>query len=536
MRILWWIKRDFRLTDNHALVEACSRAQRDGAEVVPVYVFEPSILSAADAGPLHMHIILQALHALRRDLRSRGGDLLILHGETPEIFEELARGVVVTAQQPGNGQHIGAIVAEQETGTNLTFQRDRRVRRWAQSRGIPFQELPHNGVIRGLSDRNERMAAWRERMALALRAAPEQIPMSTETRRRCGETTIPQPDDLGFARPAGAVQRVDEQAAGIVLRSFLQSRGGEYSRGVSSPESARHTGSRLSVHLAWGTVTLRQVLHALDERVGEIRTERSRGPKNAAAVRGWLGSLRAFRSRLYWHDHFCQRLEREPAMEFHTLNRAYEDVPYDATPEMEERLWAGRTGFPMVDATVRALTSTGFANFRMRAMLVSFATYAMHIDWRRLRDPMARIMADYLPGIHLSQLQMQAGVVGINTVRVYNPSKQILDNDPECTFIRRFVPELRELPPAAIIAHAVRGVDSPSHGAVGRSTDAAALWSGPDGSLGDYPAPLIAFRTAVKSMQSEIYRRKSSALGRQEAERVLEKHGSRRGGGRRQRR
>lgn len=522
MRMLWWIKRDFRLRDNQPLAEACRQARRDGGEVLPVYVFETSALAAEDTGRLHVQVVVHALARLRADLRALGAELLILHGDLPSAFEQLLGS-------PG----FDTIVAEEETGTHLTFVRDRRIRTWAREREIRFIEFPRNGVIRGLTDRDARMATWRERMDAVVTPAPETIPMSSETRRYCAATAIPEPHELGYMRAEGAVQRVDEEAAHIVLNSFLFARAREYSRGISAPERARHTGSRLSTHLAWGTITLRQVFRALDARVAEVRAERERGPARAAALKGWLGSLRAFRSRLYWHDHFCQRLEGEPSMQFHSLNRAYEDVPYTATADMEQRLWTGRTGFPMVDATVRALTTTGFVNFRMRAMLVSFATYALHMDWRRIRDPMARIMADYLPGIHISQLQMQAGVVGINTVRVYNPTKQILDNDADCAFIRRFVPELRHLPPEVIISQAVRGVESPSHGVRGRRTDAAALWVRPDGSLEDYPAPIVDFRSSVKGMQSEIYRRKASIEGRREAERVLEKHGSRRRGPRR---
>jgi deoxyribodipyrimidine photo-lyase len=526
MRTVWWIKRDFRLADNAALTEACRRVRRDGGEVLPVYAFEPSLLQAPETGALHVHVILTALQALREALRGRGAELLVLHGEVPAVFEKLLKN------QAGDDKAIAAILAEEETGTRVTFQRDTQMRRWAEGRGIPFREFPHNGVIRGLTDRDQRMPLWRARMKAPAEPAPTTIPMSAQTRRWCAATAIPEASDLGFPQPEGAVQRVDEQASRIVLDSFLSIRGREYSKGISSPEPARYSGSRLSPHLAWGTITLRQVLHRLEERVAQIRRVREESSERAAALRGWLGPLNAFRSRLYWHDHFCQRLETEPDIEFRPLNRVYEDLPYDAGTDLEECLWAGRTGFPMVDATVRSLSTTGFCNFRMRAMLVSFATYALHIDWRRLRDPMARIMADYLPGIHLSQLQMQASVVGINTVRVYNPTKQLLDNDPSCRFVRRFVPELRDVPPEAIIAHAVQGVDSPSHGLQGRATDAAEAWTDDSGGLGDYPPPVVDFRSAVKTMRGEIYRRKRSAAGKQEAERVLNKHGSRRRRGR----
>jgi deoxyribodipyrimidine photo-lyase len=466
----------------------------------------------------------------------------VLHGELPEVFDcldrhgitrELSRSDVPAAEEDRRPLHFDAVFAEEETGTNLTFARDKRVRRWAREIGLRIEEFPHNGVIRGLTDRDARMEIWRERMARETFPVPPVIPMSERTRELCRRRDLPSEEELGFESPAGAVQRVDEQAAHIVLDSFLRTRARLYSKGISSPSLSRHSGSRLSVHLAWGSLSLRTAVKELDAREEQIRRVRAGERRNSdptpEEVRGRLGPLKSFRSRLYWHDHFCQRLEREPQMEYFALNRRFEDIVYDGTEELEERLWAGRTGYPMVDATVRALSHTGFANFRMRAMIVSFATYALHLDWRRLRDPMARIMADYLPGIHISQLQMQAGVVGINTVRVYNPTKQILDNDPDCAFIKRFIPELREFTPETIIAHAVSGVDSPSHGKIGKSTDAAGFWTGPGGSLGDYPAPVVDFRERVKPMQSEMYRRKGSAEGRAEARRVLEKHGSRRG-------
>ena len=110
----------------------------------------------------------------------------------------------------------------------------------------------------------------------------------------------------------------------------------------------------------------------------------------------------------------------------------------------------GRTGYPLVDACMRCLNAIGFLNFRMRAFVVSFAVYGLHLDWRTIHPHLARIFYDYEPGIHLAQLQMQAGVVGINTIRVYNPTKQLIDQDPYCKFVKQWVSELSALP----VAHA----------------------------------------------------------------------------------
>ena len=103
------------------------------------------------------------------------------------------------------------------------------------------------------------------------------------------------------------------------------------------------------------------------------------------------------------------------------------------------------TGYPLIDASMRCLRSTGYINFRMRAMLVSFASYDLWLDWRRTSRFLASMFVDYEPGIHYSQFQMQSGVTGINAVRVYNPTKQQQDQDPHGVFVKQWIPNLRSV-------------------------------------------------------------------------------------------
>ncbi len=291
-------------------------------------------------------------------------------------------------------------------------------------------------------------------------------------------------------------QPVSETAAAETLASFLGHRALGYSGGISSPNRAFESGSRLSVHLAWGTVSGRAVYAATQARIDELKTV---AHPDAAA---WRKSLTAFKSRLHWRDHFIQRLEAEPEMEFEALNAAYADLPTPGDPFLEAWL-AGRTGWPLVDACMRCAEATGFLNFRMRALVTSVAVHSLRMSWKTILHPMARLWADYEPGIHIAQTQMQAGVVGINQLRVYSPDKQLADQDPDAVFVRRWVPELAEATPAAIFAH-------------------------PESPLPGYPLPLVDWRASSKAMRDDFYAIRERPETRAIADAVYLRHGSRR--------
>ncbi len=495
---LVWFKRDLRLHD-HVPLAAAARA----GPVLGIYLFEPDVQQAPDADAQHVTFAIDCVSELRARLRKRGSELLLRTGDAVQQLQQLT-----------NTLPVSAIWAHEETGNALTYARDRRVRAWARERGLPFRELPAGGVVRRLSSRDGWGEHWesimRARVAsLPLRFAPLPWvdPASGVSAPRAGETAGAA--ELGVMSHATRVHslRGGERAAQATLATFLTTRGVDYRRAMSSPVTAFDTCSRISPHLAFGTLSARQAWQAAQRRAAELRAIPDADPR-------WRGALTSFTARLAWRDHFIQKLESEPRIEYEPFASAYAAMrPNEPDPERLAAWIEGRTGYPIVDACMRALRAEGWLNFRMRAMLVSFASYHLWLPWQATSKALAPHFLDYEPGIHYSQFQMQSGTTGINTVRIYNPYKQGRDQDPDGVFIRRWVPELAGVPTDDLHApHEMPALVAQMSGLqLGRV----------------YPHPIVDHATAYREAKQRIYAARETAAARADAQRVYERHGSR---------
>ena len=485
MTLLVWFKRDLRVADHPALVHAARLAGETGAAVLPVYVVEPEYWALPDTSARQWAFTAECVESLRAALGQIGLPLAIGVGDAVEELGRLAEAHGATR-----------LVSHEETGNGWTFARDRRVADWAASRGLAWDELAQSGVVRRLASRDG-WAGRRERMLCqpqlpvpeGLRA-PDTVPLRA----------LPTAADLGMRPdPCPDRQPGGRTAALALLGSFLTERGRSYRKAMSSPVAGETACSRLSPHLALGTLSMREAHQAALARRAETKGTRD----------GWQGSLSSFTSRLAWRDHFMQKLEDAPEIETRCLHPAYEGLRPAVPDAARLAAWcAGETGLPFVDACMRYLAATGWLNFRMRSMLMAVASYHLWLDWRPTGTHLARLFTDYEPGIHWSQTQMQSGTTGMNTVRIYNPVKQGHDQDPDGRFTRAWVPELAGVPDAHL--------QEPW------------TWEGAGRVLGrSYPEPVVEVKAAAKAASAAVWGVRRGAGFRAEAERIVQKHASR---------
>lgn len=424
---LVWFKRDLRSVDHVPLAQAAA-----AGKVLPLYVVEPAYWAQPDASRRQYLAVCAALRELRARLGGLGAPLIVRSGAVVDWLARIHNAVGITR-----------IHAHEETGNAWTFARDRAVRRFCRAQGIRLVETPQFGVIRGLRDRD----SWARQAACILQAAPVPEPARLLAATTAPQGDIPSPEALGLGPDGCESPQPGDRAAGLaLLESFLAGRGAAYRWAMSSPLSGAEACSRLSVPLATGALSIREVL----ARCAAARAGLAAMPPADRPVP--LGAVDSLISRLHWHCHFIQKLESEPALEFRALHPAHE-AARRPTPADDPMLlaWAeGRTGFPFLDACMRSLLATGWLNFRMRAMVQSFAHHQLNLDWRATGLVLARLFTDYEPGIHWPQVQMQSAQTGINTPRIYNPVKQGQDQDPTGAFTRRWVPELADVPLALL--------------------------------------------------------------------------------------
>ena len=450
-----WFKRDLRIRDHAPLAAAAL----DGS-VLPMYLHEPAMTTAPDFAPQHAAFIDECLQSLHAELAARGGALLRLTGAAVAVLESIWRATA-----------FGVLRSHEETGNWLSYQRDKAVAEWCRQRGVSWIQTPQNGVIRGSADYRASQN-WSAQMEDYTSSEPVKVPaqivliddieniamaqLTSATEPLDGADAINILNSAGAPDAANTANEFDTKPGRLkggraeairLLGNFFKSRILAYPGAVSSPLTAEHGCSRLSPYLAFGVVSVREVIMTMNRRlalpdVSDDGFERQR----------MIKAMRFFVDRIQWRSGYFQNMEAMPSLEFVNINRKMDGLRETTFNTDYFDAWKrGETGYPMIDACMKMLVHTGWINMRMRGMLISFAVNELWLHWREPGLFLARQFLDYEPAIHYNQLQIHAGTAGNTQLLAYNPVKQAQDLDPTGKFVRRWIPALQRVPNEFIV-------------------------------------------------------------------------------------
>jgi deoxyribodipyrimidine photo-lyase len=469
-----WYKRDFRLTDHEPLAQAIAT----GLPILLLYCYEPSVIADSNYSDRHWRFVHESIEDMDSTLGKWQTKVHCFHNEVIPVLTQLS-----------SQYEIKHIYSYEETGLKVTYDRDKAVAKFCKSKHIQWIESQRDGVKRRRSNRKHWRKDWYQIMEEAEieveleKLKPVSIPMYQD------ETPIE------FKTYNSNFQKGGESTARRYLDTFITERVKQYFFHISKPTEARISCSRLSPYLAWGCLSMKQLYQAQKKALNRNEYKRH---------------YTQFASRLRWHCHFIQKFEMEDRMEFEDINRGYESLDRPLNQEYVDRWKQGLTGIPMIDAAMRCVKATGYLNFRMRSMLVSFLTHHLGQHWKYGAPWLAQQFLDFEPGIHYPQFQMQAGVTGINTIRIYNPVKQSQDHDPEAIFITKWLPELAELPIQFRLQPWLM------------TTMEQQFYQFQLGK--DYPLPIVDIQESGRLARDRIWKAKQSPEVKQESYRILKRH------------
>ncbi|MBD2111502.1 MULTISPECIES: FAD-binding domain-containing protein [Cyanophyceae] len=421
-RTLVWFRRDLRISDHEPLLRAAGRGL-----VVPVFVFDRALLHHPETGAARVAFLLAALHALDADLKALGGRLIVRSGDPVQVLPDLIK------ETDADG-----IYAYTDVERIYGRVRDARLNQALDRRGMKIRWFEPVASAADLIPYPQYRELWYREMGQPLVPTPQQVSVPPEI----PSDPLPALDALGHWADEKPIPPASTAAARALLQGFLADKADRYYWQLSYPSAEATTG--LSPHIKFGVISVRECVQTIRNTpdFGDNRVRRSH---------------QQLISRLRWGNGFTQRFRYLPQLELRSLYRTFDDDGWAFDPDLYQAWQTGHTGFPIVDAAARCLQATGgylALNFRTRAIYASFLSNLCGIDWRYGALHFMRHLIDGDCPIDHYQWAMQSGVthcVDKTWTRIYNPGQTAVDRcDPEGEFIKRWLPELADVPPGQL--------------------------------------------------------------------------------------
>lgn len=428
---LVWFRRDLRLADNPALIAAIEA----GHAPVPVYIHDESGasrgLGAASAWWLH-----HSLQSLKQSLRERGSDLLILRGDAEQVVDELVQQFDISGVYWSRCYEPDAIRRDKRIKLSLvdrdvachSFNGSLLVEPWLHLKkdGTPYRVFTPFWKSLSAKFKPENMTLMPDALPL-LPGAMREASLQIEALKLLPD--IPWDKGLQMNWQPG------EEGAHKQLQRFVEQVIGDYAEGRDVPGEALT--SRLSPHLHFGEIGPKQIWHLVDNAMQQ---------NNATGV---IRGGEAFLREIAWREFSYHLLFHMPQMPDEPMDKRFSDFPWRGNPDKDLASWQrGVTGIPIVDAGMRELWHTGWMHNRVRMIVASLLTKNLLISWREG----ARWFWDTLVDADLAnnsqgwQWTAGCGVDAAPYFRIFNPVLQGERFDAEGVYVRRWVPELKDLP------------------------------------------------------------------------------------------
>ncbi len=439
---LLWFRRDLRLLDNECVAEAIAY----GDEVVPFFIIDPWFYRNTNLTALRVRFLFESLLDLDDNLRACASRLYLFEGESFAVIQQLTRFFL--------GQNLTPkLLFNRDVQVKYGIERDRRLKKFYADQNLEL----FVGTNHYIQQPKLNWKTWLKDHKAYLKAKPFDAPKYIQTpnlkRSQSGLPIIDFRTLVKKYRRFWQCARVDflggESIAHNTLKSFLDKRFWGYHWRLSQPWLAQQgSTSHLSPHLTFGTISTRTIYQAVQAKRKELKANSKKTEFDGETKADF--SLKSFGDRLRWHDSFTQRLYYRPDIAYRNYYSEYDDW-YSPEPLNDQKAelfaaWqAGETGFPLIDASMRQLKTMGWMNFRMRAMCVTFLTINCGVSWHHGAEHFMNHLVDGDIAINHWQWQMQAGITNpmSRSFRIYNPSKNLIDRDPDLQFIRHWIPELR---------------------------------------------------------------------------------------------